>query len=274
MLHKKHVFVVLVAAGFAAGQTPPVHFEVASVKAAPASAGPRFAMTGGPGTADPTRIRYANVPLRPVLLKAFDVPNHRLLGPDWLNTLRYDIEAAVPRGATPAEFQEMLRNLMSERFHLKFHRESKDVAIYALAPARSGIKIPAAVADPAARPDQLPAVGGEGRDGFPQVTLPGPGIVIETKNGTARITAREVTFTRFADFLSGQLGRPVVDMTNASGVYSFALYYAPEGVVANDSPEPTIFGAAQEQLGLRLDARRGAVEYLVIDSADKVPLGN
>ena len=112
------------------------------------------------------------------------------------------------------------------------------------------------------------------KDGFPALSLPVGGLVIETRNGRARVTAKEVPLTQFADLLSGQLGRPVVDMTGLAGNYSFVAYFTPEGPNSADGSEPSIFAALQEQLGLRLEARKGPVELLVINHAEKIPTGN
>jgi uncharacterized protein (TIGR03435 family) len=114
----------------------------------------------------------------------------------------------------------------------------------------------------------------DGRDGFPVVSLPGSGLVIETKDGRARVTAREVPLSNLADFLVGQVGRPVIDMTGAGGKYSFELYFTPESASSADSPEAGIFAALQEQLGLRLEARKGPVEMLIVDHAEKAPTDN
>jgi uncharacterized protein (TIGR03435 family) len=74
--------------------------------------------------------------------------------------------------------------------------------------------------------------------------------------------------------LSGQLARPVIDTTNLPGDYTFTLYFTPEGPNSAESSDPSIFGALEEQLGLRLESRKGPVELLVIDQAAKVPTGN
>jgi uncharacterized protein (TIGR03435 family) len=66
----------------------------------------------------------------------------------------------------------------------------------------------------------------------------------------------------------------VIDRTDLAGTYSFVVYYTPEGANPSDGSEPDIFAAVQEQLGLRLEARRGPVELLVIDHAEKIPTDN
>jgi hypothetical protein len=70
-------------------------FEVASVKPAKPDTG-RYTMKGGPGTSDPDRITYTNIMLRAILLSAYDVKNYQVSGPEWIDTLRFDITAKLP----------------------------------------------------------------------------------------------------------------------------------------------------------------------------------
>ena len=265
----------MVACGFSQTATGDLAFEVASVKPSSSASG-RFTLNGGPGTSDPGRIGYTNITLRRILPIAYEVRDYQISGPDWLDVLRFDIAAKLPDGTTKEQFQSMLRNLLALRFGMIVHRESKELPIFALLVAKNGPKLKAVVAatgEPAE--EQLATIRpAEGNDGFPRLSLPAPGLVIETRNGRARVTAREVPLTKFADLLSGQLGRPVVDMTDLNGNYSFVLYFAPEGPNASDGPDPGIFSAVQEQLGLRLEARKAPVDLVVIDHAEKVPTGN
>ncbi len=272
--------ILILAAGVASSQTSTAErqtFEVASVKPARSETG-RFTMNGGPGTSDPGRISYANIMLRRILLNAYEVKNYQISGPEWLDTARFDITARVPDGTTMERFRAMLRNLLETRFQMKIHRESRELPIYALVAAKNGPKIkPSVKAPPNGVPgeDQLATIrGDEGKDGFPALSLRAPGLVIETKDGLARITAKEVPLTKLTDLLSGQVGRPVIDTTGLPEDYSFVLYFTPEGVNTGDHAEPSIFGALQEQLGLRLEARKGPVEMLVIDQALRIPTEN
>jgi uncharacterized protein (TIGR03435 family) len=279
MLQKQHAtmrraILWIASAGLLASQT----FEVASVKPVN-SAGGRFTMTGGPGTGDPGRFTCTNIMLRRLLLSAYDVKNYQLLGPDWLDTLRYDIAAKVPDGATKADLQAMMRNLLETRFQMTLHRETRELPIYELVVARNGSRLKANGEDQGGGVEQVTGQVAvvdrpQGKDGFPTVSLPGSGTVIETKDGRARATSKDVTLAKFAEFLSGQLGRPVVDRTNLTGTFSFSVYFTPEALNAPDSTDPGIFSAIQEQLGLKLEARRGPVELLIVDRAERTPIGN
>lgn len=75
-------------------------FDAASVRPGPPANSGRFSMTGGPGTTDPTFLRYTNIPLKRVLMSAYDMKYWQIAGPDWLNSLRFDISARIPEGAT------------------------------------------------------------------------------------------------------------------------------------------------------------------------------
>ena len=111
--------------------------------------------------------------------------------------------------------------------------------------------------------------------------------------GGGHLSVRGVSSGAIADLLARQLDRPVFDMTELKGVYDFTLDWTPEegqgmgpkqaeragegdaGMPAASAPEgPSIFAALQTQLGLKLEARKGPVEILVIDHAEKVPTEN
>jgi uncharacterized protein (TIGR03435 family) len=80
---------------------------------------------------------------------------------------------------------------------------------------------------------------------------------------------------QFAGWISRTIDRPVVDMTGIKGEYAFTLKYAREdqgetGTVTH----PVLPLAIQEQLGLRLEKRTAPIEVLVVDHAEKAPIGN
>ena len=250
-------------------------FDAASVRPGAAANTGRFAMTGGPGTSDPTFLRYANIPLKRVLMAAYDVKYWQIIGPEWLNALRFDIAARLPEGATKAQSLAMMRNLLTERFQMTVHRETKELPIYALLQDKTGAKLTPS-ADAAVDENAIATVAkNEGKDGFPVLSPGAAGIVVETRNGRARISGFHSDLSKLADFLSTQLGRAVFDQTGIAGVFDFAIYYRPENAgIDETAPYPGIFDALREQLGLRLEARKGPVEMLVIDHAEKVPTGN
>jgi len=69
----------------------------------------------------------------------------------------------------------------------------------------------------------------------------------------------------------------VIDATGLTGKYNFLLSWAPERLGAratDDDSGPTLEGAIQAQLGLKLESKKGMVDVLVIDHAEKVPTEN
>ena len=113
-------------------------------------------------------------------------------------------------------------------------------------------------------------------------------------NGRMRMQGDPVTMARLTATLGMALGRPVVDKTGLTGAYDITLDFSPEGMgpgpkgpapgegggnpaeaprASNDSG-PTIFAALQEQLGLKLESRKGPVDLLVVESVEKVPIKN
>jgi uncharacterized protein (TIGR03435 family) len=257
MLQIQHVLLTM-----ALSQT----FEVASVKPSTSASG-RVTITTDPG-----RIAYTNIMLKRILLRAYDVKNYQISGPDWLDTLRFDITAKVPEGATSEDIHSMLRDLLATRFKMAIHRESKELPVYALLIAKNGPKIKPASTGSTDEEQLAVMKAAEGRDGFPVLSLQAPALIIESRNGRGRITAKEQSIAKLADLLSGQVGRPVIDRTGLAGNYSFVVYFTPEN--ADAGSDPFIFLALQEQLGLKLEARKGAVEMLVVDHAERVPTAN
>jgi uncharacterized protein (TIGR03435 family) len=86
-----------------------------------------------------------------------------------------------------------------------------------------------------------------------------------------------------AKVLTDQVGRFVKDQTALNGVFAFTLDWAPDTNArfdALDAPPaesrhgPSIFTAIKEQLGFRLDARKGQVEVVVIDRVENTPTEN
>jgi len=114
-------------------------FEVASVKASgPLKQGRPVGMRGGPGTNDPGQISWNYVTLQDVVLRAYDLKEFQVSAPSWMSSEHYDITAKVPADTGKEQFQIMLQNLLSERFHLKAHREVQQGTVYELVTGKNG----------------------------------------------------------------------------------------------------------------------------------------
>ena len=272
-------------------------FEAASVqpadpKSAPVnrSANAQATLRGGPGTADPGRISYANVTLESLLILAYGADCKvqedcdQVAGPAWLRSNRYDIEAKMAAGTTAEQFRTMLQNLLAERFRMTLHHETRGLPGYEITLAKSGSKLIASpsselgTGDPAGPLVKYGAPGEYGK-------LLRPGFLVFPYKGT-RATAnhaigREQSLAEITTLLSKLMNAHVVDKTGLTGKYDFTIDWVPDGVTMiqeADGPEiapphgiPT---AIEDQLGLKLVKTTLALDVVVIDSAEKIPTSN
>jgi len=279
---------IFLAAAAAHGQTADVspQFEVASIKLAPPPSGMfiRTTFTGGPGTPDPGLFNCENCSLSMLVMRAYDLKDYQFSGPDWMQSARFNISAKMPTGATKEQFRLMQQNLLAERFKLTFHHEKKEMPLYELIVAKGGPKLKASAEAPSPVDDgPMPPPGRPGlppspktnSNGFP-ILPPGRGpLMMVLPNGHATMRSGEESMDDFVGRLSDQLRRPVTNGTGLRGKYDFTLSWVIEGPgYSTDDSGPTIFGAIQEQLGLKLEQKRGPVELLVVDHIEKTPTEN
>ena len=293
----------------AQGAETKLEFEVASIKpsAVPGGAVIRLGQRGGPGSGDPGRVTYSFSTIRDLILDAYGVKRNQVSGgPNWLDSERFDIVAKVPAGSTKEQVKVMLQNLLAERFHLTLHHETKELPVYALVVGAKGPKLKDSAHDSpkeSALPPR-PGIRGMkiGADGCP-VTPPmaagrSGNFTIMMPNGECMISNGQ-TMDGLAKELSSRFDRPVIDQTGLKGEYDLRLRYDPSsmprvrggpmgkdvgdeagpgaagGDPANrgsaDGGPPSIFTALQEQLGLKLEAKRAPVGLLLIDHVEKLP---
>lgn len=186
-------------------------FEVASLKL-PGPDARGLGMSGGPGTSEPARLRYANVPLYRILKEAYGVMPYDIVGPSWMNDARYDVNANIPEGATREQFTVMLQNLLAERLNLAMHRETREQTVYVLGIGRGGSKLRAA---------QIPAQ-------FPSR------ITRYSLGPTLHMEGKLQTDDQIAQMLGNYVGARVVNKTGLTGQFDFELQFA-----GDDSPDTT-----------------------------------
>lgn len=231
--------VVAAASGPALGQTQTA-FEVASIK-------PSNSQDTGYGThTREGRIWMDNIPLKELIKMAYDVKDFTLSGPSWLDSMRFDIVAKPPAGASRRQMPEMLQAMLVERFKLQTHRESKEVPAYALVVAKGGAKVKAG------------ALFGS----------------TDAESGRTNIDAKHMPMAQFAEWLSTRLDRPVVDQTELKGFFDLKVKWTPDDQRIDADSGPSVFTALEEQLGLKLQARKLAVDILVVDHAERAPTEN
>jgi len=198
---------------------------------------------------DGNHVACVNATVSTIMLVAYGIHVKQIVGgPEWLNKDRYDINGVPDVAGVPnlPQMREMYQKLLANRFHLVFHRELRDIPIYALSVAKGGPMLK--VADPT---EDL-NTGNSGSGG----------------QRTLKFTS--MSMPDFALNLNFYEDRPVIDRTSLVGRYDFTLKwtYDLSRESESDAP-PSLFTAIKEQLGLRMDAVKGPAEVLVIDHVER-----
>jgi uncharacterized protein (TIGR03435 family) len=265
-------------------------FEVASVKPSGSPSG--ISCSGGPGTASPGLWRCSNMPLALAISKAFGFQAFQFSTHDPCCLARFDFDVRVPEGATKDQFDRMLQNLLRERFKLAFHYQRKEMAIYELTVGPNGPKMKMSPPSTPRQPDVPWAPTGYrsvDKDGYP--VFPAGRSGLAGPAGHYRWTAFSVSTQDIAKTLSDQLGRPVVDATGLNGKYDVDLKWVVDldwqlsesakaeireqlGELPDTGSGPTLVRAVQDQIGLKLNSKRGLGDIVVVDHVEKVPTEN
>ncbi|MGA3238912.1 MAG: M56 family metallopeptidase [Bryobacteraceae bacterium] len=233
-------------------ETAPHTFDAASVK-------PNRAGGGTTRRIEPGTITYLNITLGEFIAMAYGVKHYQLSGPDWIvnygSTDRYDVVAKAAAAVSAEPLQRMLGPLLVDRFHLAFHRETRELPVYALVIAKGG----------------------------PKFKLGDGGAMSTRPDGKGGYSYKNWAMANLADQLSlmNSVGRPVLDRTGLAGGYSFDadLYNIPKGLSPAEFKEAmvnsdAIFSTLPDQLGLKLESQKAPIEIIVVDHADKVPVEN
>jgi uncharacterized protein (TIGR03435 family) len=249
-------------------------FEVASLK--PNSSGlPGFSIRALPGG-----LTARNISLKRLVAMGYSVTDYQIFGAvAWLESARFDLEAKSPGPAQLPELRVIVQSMLDDSFKLKTHRETRELPIYSLLLAKSGVKGgPGLVESPGGNCGPVDTPAGPAPKG-PHL----PAAVWGTVNpAPGRIFGQHGRMSQLADRLATLLGRTVLDKTGLDGAYDIDLTFTPDaemaqqlppGQPAPDVPGPSLFTAIQEQLGVKLQPGKGPVGVIVIDSAEK-PAGN
>jgi uncharacterized protein (TIGR03435 family) len=233
-------------------------FEAASIKPTPPGAEGRWIRMQSTH-----EFAAKNHALKTLVAAAYNLsPNAISGGPAWVDSDRYDVVAKAPGEIRPNldEQMSMLRRLLADRFQLTFHREQRELRVYALTIARGGPKLRESTVSPDASP-----------------TGPPP-LIFVVSPGQVRLPGRNATMAELASVMQrAALEYPVLDETGLSARYDFDLEFTPDetvfggtlGTGADDSAKPGLFAAISQQLGLKLEATRGPVEALFIDHVER-----
>lgn len=288
----RYSLVAFAALSFLAQTPPRPEFEVASIKLSPPPATTGRQLLGGMHI-DGSQVNWTFLSLKDYMVVAYRVRIYQIVGPDWLGSERFDINAKVPADGSPKDAAAMLRALLEDRFQLKVHREQKDFAVYGLVIGKSGLKMKESAPDPTPA-----AASGPTGAGVAAVSRPG-GVTVNYSNGASftfadnKFEGHKLGATLMADVMARFTDRPVVDMTGLKGNYDFVLELSSEdframgiraAIAAGANIPPQVLqqvetsgdslASALEQLGLRLEPRKAPIETLVVDHAEKTPSEN
>ncbi len=256
-----NAFLLLIGLAASLGAEQP-QFEVATVKLSRPLTGDAIPINLG--TAVNGTVTLANTTLSECIQYAYGIVTGDLIsGPEWTKSreVRFDIVAKAAAPNTPDDqLRLMLQSLLAERLKLAVHTEEREMPFLALIVAKNGPRLAAAKKTN----DRRPQVAG-------------------------RIVHPQMQMSMLATLLSRFERQIVIDKTGLRGPFSVDLHWVPDALreralqggpppVVNGQPMdlsgPSLYTALQEQLGLKLESRKGPVEVLVIDHAEKVPEEN
>lgn len=263
----------------------PLEFEVASVKPS-ADPGQQRAQAGI--RIDGAQFTASFFSLKDYIGLAYSMKPYQITGPEWIGSLRFDVAAKLPAGASRKDVPEMLKGLLAERFQLKLHKDKKEFAVYGLVVSKGG-------------PSLKESANSESGNGNVNVTGGGDasGTSVNLGNGSAytfgseKFEAHKMTMTVFSDALGRFVDRPVVDMTDLTAAYDFTLPVTPEdframqirsGMNAGVVLPPQVIQMAESsydslhtslsKVGLKLEQRKAPLDVIIVDHAEKTAGAN
>ena len=247
------------ASAYSQDLSKPPAFEVASITPCkPGTPEPpgehagmvQFTFPGGRFQADAVTLKF-------LLEWAYNIqPSQHSDGPAWLSTDRYDIVAKADGNVSDERMKLMTRALIEERFQLKAHLEKKTQLVYVITTGKTAPKL-------------YPP-----KDGEVHALRVSPQMGPDQKVLSHRVTATRFSLTQLTDTFARQLGRVIVNQTGLDGDFDFTIDLTPDEGRPNPLDPALLLSALREQLGLAVTSQKAAVDFLVLDSAEKVVAGN
>jgi uncharacterized protein (TIGR03435 family) len=244
-------FLLLAMAAAAFAQTAPETFDVASIRAAAVVVRDPHAFQVH---SSPTSVTMRSVTLKGAIAWSWSVMDNEVQGPGWLESDYYDVIAKTSAPHTEDELRRMFQAVLGERFGVSVHRERKVMQAYVLTVDKTGLKM----TETAAEGDS----------------------VIEQQPKRMALALQRTSMPEIATLLSRVLQTPVVDATNLRGRYDAVFdmsKYAEDMHPAEGAPidmAGVITTALREEIGLRMEPKKTAIDIVVVDHAEKVPQAN
>lgn len=183
--------------------------------------------------------------------------------PQWPGSLSFAVNVSIPPNTSIGTCQQMLRNLLSERFHMVTAMEARDVERYYLKLAKSGLKLEPVSGPPA---DPNASVKSEAKDGLVRYTFR----AAPASRVFSAVTAAAILDARRRSLrIAG-----IVDETGLTGYYDGELEFTLPSQPAQSPLPESLEEAIARQLGLTLELRKVPGKILVLRSADRMPTEN
>jgi uncharacterized protein (TIGR03435 family) len=233
---------------------------------------------------------------------AYGVKHYQVMGPSWLDEIRWNILAKISQSQSADRAPEMMQQLLVERFKLSIHREDRDRSVYALVIGKRGLKIREAAAEKPDAGSQPPGIGLRMNDDRKAAFISGRTVgsmrLTTGPDGGMQMEIAKITMAALADRLTQFMDRPVVDATHLKRNYQVSLELPPEamngiafvqklailagsgsvGAGFADAHTLDTSGAAVIQavkrLGLELQSRKAPIETIIVDHLERTPTVN
>jgi len=208
--------------------------------------------------------------------------------PEWVNSDWYTVDAETndptangstdaPRSAAQRMLSQMLQLVLEDRFQLKMHRATEDVAMYNLTVSKGGFKL-----KPMEEDGCVPFQPGSplnAEEMFPPGKKPLCITGMRVSGQDWLIDGGGQSLSNLAEGLSRALNRHVFDKTDRSDLFNYHLRFAHDETTpgefppdmagrlfppSDDPPGPSIFTAV-DQMGLKLEPTKGPEGYVIID---------
>jgi uncharacterized protein (TIGR03435 family) len=180
---------------------------------------------------------------------AWDVKSYQVTAaPSWADTVLWTVTAKIEGDTVPTQEQvrPMMQALLSDRFQLKVHRESKEFPVYLLVPGKKTNGLKPAAAD----------------EKFTWNLTPAPG-------GMLRSKATRESIGDFVQLVGISADRPVIDRSGVTGFIDYDITINTPDAKSDDDVNRAILDAIRDQLGLKLEPAKAPIDVLVVDRVEK-----